>query len=55
VIQATLREFFKAIQDAKDLDPSWKKAIYKIIARMDDTIPEFFKSVQWMESLETNL
>ncbi|CAF0730514.1 unnamed protein product [Brachionus calyciflorus] len=55
VIQATLREFFKAIQEAKDLDPSWKKAIYKIIARMDDTIPEYFKSVQWMESLETSI
>lgn len=55
VIQATLREFFKAIQESKDLDPSWKKAIYKIIARMDDTIPDFFKSMQWMESLENNL
>lgn len=55
VIQATLREFFKAIQESKDMDPSWKKAIYKIIARMDDQIPEYFKSVQWMESLETNI
>jgi hypothetical protein len=55
VIEATLREFFKAIQDSKDLDPSWKKAIYKVIARMDDTIPEYFKSIKWMESLEANI
>jgi hypothetical protein len=55
VIEATLREFFKAIQEAKDLDPSWKKAIYKVIARMDDTIPEYFKSIKWMESLESNI
>ena len=26
--------------------------IYKIIARLDDTVPEFFKSPNWMEELE---
>jgi hypothetical protein len=50
-----LREFFRAIQDSKDLDPSWKKAIYKVIARMDDTLPDFFKSIKWMETLETSI
>lgn len=51
VVQATLREFFKAISTGKDSEQSWKKAIYKIISRMDDTIPEFFKSPNWMEQL----
>ncbi len=37
------------------MDPSWKKAIYKVIARMDDTLPEFFKSIKWMETLETSI
>ena len=55
VIEATLKEFFKSIQEYKDQDPSWKKAIYKVIARMDDLIPDFFKSVKWMESLETHI
>lgn len=51
VVQATLREFFKSIQAGKDQEQSWKKAIYKIIARMDDALPEFFKSPNWMEQL----
>ncbi|CAI9730433.1 prospero homeobox 1 [Octopus vulgaris] len=51
VVQATLREFFKAISSGKDSEQSWKKAIYKIISRMDDTLPEFFKSPNWMEQL----
>lgn len=55
MIEQTLREFFRAIQENKDLDPSWKKAIYKVIARMDDQLPDFFKSVKWMETLETSI
>ncbi len=55
MIEQTLREFFRAIQENKDMDPSWKKAIYKVIARMDDTLPEFFKSIKWMETLETSI
>ena len=55
MIEATLREFFRAIQEAKDMDPSWKKAIYKVIARMDDTVPDFFRSIKWMETLEANI
>jgi len=51
VVQATLREFYLSIAAEKDLEQSWKKAIYKVIARMDDTIPEYFKSPNWMQQL----
>jgi hypothetical protein len=51
VVQATLREFYKSIVGNKDQEQSWKKAIYKIIARMDDALPEYFKSPNWMEQL----
>ncbi|CAF3837608.1 unnamed protein product [Rotaria sp. Silwood1] len=51
VVQATLREFFHAIQQQKDLEPSWKKSIYKIIQRLDDQIPDFFKDEHWMHSI----
>jgi Homeo-prospero domain len=50
-VQSTLREFFKSIQAEKDQEQSWKKAIYKIIARLDDAVPEYFKSPNWMEQL----
>ena len=50
-MQATLREFFKAISLNKDAEQSWKKPIYKIIARMDDAVPEYFKSANWMDQL----
>ena len=36
----------------KDIDPSWKKQIYKIIARLDDYVPEYFKSQAFLEQLE---
>ncbi|RUS84965.1 hypothetical protein EGW08_007276 [Elysia chlorotica] len=49
--QAALREFFKSVQASKDSEPSWKKAIYKIIARMDESLPDFFKAPNWMEQL----
>lgn len=51
VVQQTLREFYKSIAGNKDSEQSWKKAIYKIIARLDDTIPEYFKSPNWMDQL----
>ncbi|KAK6306885.1 hypothetical protein J4Q44_G00220330 [Coregonus suidteri] len=35
VAQITLREFFNAIVAGKDVDPSWKKAIYKVICKLD--------------------
>ena len=35
VVQETLREFFSALQQGKDAEPSWKKAIYKVIQQLD--------------------
>lgn len=52
VIEQTLREFFKAIQIGKDVDPSWKKQIYKVIARLDDYVPEIFKTRAFLDQLE---
>lgn len=52
MIQETLREFFSAIQNGRDAEPSWKKTIYKIINRMDDPIPEYFKDPNFLERLE---
>ena len=52
VIEQTLREFYKAIQLGKDVDPSWKKQIYKVIARLDDYVPEYFKAQAFLEQLE---
>jgi prospero homeobox 1 len=52
VVEQTLREFFKAIQGGKDTEQSWKKSIYKVISRMDDPVPEYFKSPNFLEQLE---
>lgn len=52
VVESTLREFFRAIQGGKDTEQSWKKSIYKIISRMDDPVPEYFKSPNFLEQLE---
>lgn len=52
MVEATLREFFKSIMANKDSEQSWKKAIYKIIARLDDNVPEYFKSPNFLEQLE---
>ncbi|CRK89935.1 CLUMA_CG003665, isoform A [Clunio marinus] len=52
VVEQTLREFFRAIQGGKDQEQSWKKAIYKVISRMDDPVPEYFKSPNFLEQLE---
>lgn len=52
VVEQTLREFFKAIQGGKDAEQSWKKSIYKIISRLDDPVPEYFKSPNFLEQLE---
>ncbi|XP_043919969.1 prospero homeobox protein 1-like isoform X2 [Protopterus annectens] len=43
VAETTLREFFSSIITGKDTDPSWKKSIYKVIAKLDGEIPESFK------------
>ncbi|XP_071516684.1 homeobox protein prospero isoform X2 [Panulirus ornatus] len=52
VVEQTLKEFFKAIQEQKDQEQSWKKAIYKVIARLDEQVPEYFKSPTFLEQLE---
>ena len=52
VVEQTLREFFKAVQLGKDMDPSWKKQIYKVIARLDDYVPDYFKSQSFLDQLE---
>lgn len=52
MVEQTLREFFKAIQEQKDQEQSWKKAIYKVIARLDEPVPEYFKSPTFLEQLE---
>ncbi|XP_059614530.1 homeobox protein prospero isoform X2 [Phlebotomus argentipes] len=52
VVEQTLREFFKAIQGGKDTEQSWKKSIYKIISRLDDPVPEYFKTPNFLEQLE---
>lgn len=50
-MQAALREFFLSIATEKDQEQSWKKAIYKVIARLDEVVPEYFKSSNWLEHL----
>ncbi|KZC06706.1 Homeobox protein prospero [Dufourea novaeangliae] len=52
VVEQTLKEFFKAIQGGKDTEQSWKKSIYKVISRLDDPVPEYFKTPNFLEQLE---
>ncbi|KAL7297200.1 hypothetical protein TKK_0009607 [Trichogramma kaykai] len=52
VVEETLKEFFKAIQGGKDTEQSWKKSIYKVISRLDDPVPEYFKTPNFLEQLE---
>uniref|UniRef100_A0A8C8DPU7 Prospero homeobox 1a n=1 Tax=Oryzias sinensis TaxID=183150 RepID=A0A8C8DPU7_9TELE len=51
VAEITLREFFNAIVAGKDVDPSWKKAIYKVICKLDSEVPEIFKSPNCLQEL----
>lgn len=51
VAEVTLREFFNAIVAGKDVDPSWKKAIYKVICKLDSEVPEVFKSPNCLQEL----
>ncbi|XP_070705860.1 prospero homeobox protein 1-like [Pempheris klunzingeri] len=44
VAEITLREFYIAISMGKDHDPSWKKAIYKVICKLDSSVPAEFKN-----------
>lgn len=52
VVEETLRHFFDAIYTGKDSEQSWKKTIYKLIARLDQEVPERFKSADFSEQLE---
>lgn len=52
VVEETLRHFFDAIHTKKDQEQSWKKAIYKLIARLDQEVPEVFKTDAFNEHLE---
>lgn len=51
VVEQTLKEFFKAIQGGKDTEQSWKKSIYKVISRLDDPVPEYFKTPNFLQQL----
>ncbi len=51
MVETTLREFFIALSTGKDSEQSWKKPIYKVIARMDQPVPEYFKNPSWMAQL----
>ncbi|XP_067272824.1 prospero homeobox protein 1-like [Pseudorasbora parva] len=51
VTQIALREFFNAIVAGRDVDPSWKKAIYKVICKLDSEVPEIFKSSSRLQEL----
>ncbi|XP_017267794.1 prospero homeobox protein 2 [Kryptolebias marmoratus] len=48
VAELTLHEFYNAISAAKDSDTSWKKAIYKVICKLDSDIPEEFKTSSYL-------
>lgn len=43
VAEITLREFYISISMDRDRDPSWKKAIYKVICKLDSDVPAEFK------------
>ncbi|KAA0723050.1 Prospero homeobox protein 1 Homeobox prospero-like protein PROX1 [Triplophysa tibetana] len=43
VSEIALREFYSAIQSGRDADPCWKKAIYKIISKLDSPVPDSFR------------
>uniref|UniRef100_A0A3P9D120 Prospero homeobox 2 n=1 Tax=Maylandia zebra TaxID=106582 RepID=A0A3P9D120_9CICH len=48
VAEITLHEFYNAISATKDSDPSWKKAIYKVICKLDSDVPEEFKTSSYL-------
>uniref|UniRef100_A0A8C4X003 Prospero domain-containing protein n=1 Tax=Eptatretus burgeri TaxID=7764 RepID=A0A8C4X003_EPTBU len=54
VAEITLQEFFSAIQSGKDTDPSWKKSIYKVICKLDNDVPEVFRSPTCLQELLTD-
>nr|XP_018666949.1 transcription factor protein isoform X1 [Ciona intestinalis]XP_018666950.1 transcription factor protein isoform X1 [Ciona intestinalis] len=44
VVTKTIRNFFTNIKYGKDNEAGWKKVIYKVICKLDQDIPEIFKS-----------
>uniref|UniRef100_A0A672FY85 Prospero homeobox 2 n=1 Tax=Salarias fasciatus TaxID=181472 RepID=A0A672FY85_SALFA len=48
VAEITLHEFYNAITASKDSDPAWKKAIYKVICKLDSDVPEEFKTSSYL-------
>ncbi|XP_076017744.1 prospero homeobox protein 2 [Genypterus blacodes] len=48
VAEITLHEFYNALSEAKDSDPTWKKAIYKVICKLDSDVPEEFKASSYL-------
>uniref|UniRef100_A0A8C9FX75 Prospero homeobox 2 n=1 Tax=Pavo cristatus TaxID=9049 RepID=A0A8C9FX75_PAVCR len=54
VASLTLQEFFSAVRAGRDVDPSWKKPIYKIISKLDSHIPEVFKAAGCSQELPHN-
>lgn len=52
VVEETLRHFYDAIENKRDQEQSWKKSIYKLIARLDQEVPELFKTEAFNEHLE---
>uniref|UniRef100_UPI0037E759AE prospero homeobox protein 2 n=1 Tax=Semicossyphus pulcher TaxID=241346 RepID=UPI0037E759AE len=48
VAEITLHEFYNAVSATKDSDPSWKKAIYKVICKLDSDVPEEFKTSSYL-------
>lgn len=48
VAEITLHEFFNAMYLGKDSDPAWKKAIYKVICKLDSDVPEEFKTSSYL-------
>lgn len=52
VSTTTLREFFVAIKNGRDSEASWKKSIYKVISKLDEPIPSFFRSTNCLDLLQ---
>uniref|UniRef100_A0A8C6WM49 Prospero homeobox 2 n=1 Tax=Neogobius melanostomus TaxID=47308 RepID=A0A8C6WM49_9GOBI len=48
VAEITLQEFYSAVSASKDSDPSWKKAIYKVICKLDSEVPDEFKTSSYL-------
>nr|CAD2189371.1 unnamed protein product [Meloidogyne enterolobii] len=53
VVQKTLREFFTALQQQKNLEePSWEELIKEVIKQLDEPIPNYFRESKFDEMFE---